>query len=60
MFRFAAAAAAFALTASTGFSPTRQMVPFVKYAQRSIAIVDVRMFDGTGAPVRDHRTVVVD
>ncbi|HWT06940.1 MAG TPA: amidohydrolase family protein [Xanthomonadales bacterium] len=73
---FAAAVAAFALTGSTsisfavtsagalaapdGFTPPRTMASIVKYAQRSIAIVDVRLFDGTGAPVRDHQTVVIE
>jgi imidazolonepropionase-like amidohydrolase len=49
-----------ALAAPSGFTPPRTMAPIVKYAQRSIAIVDVRLFDGTGAPVRDHQTVVID
>jgi imidazolonepropionase-like amidohydrolase len=49
-----------ALAAPSGFTPPRTMAPIVKYAQRSIAITDVRLFDGTGSPVRDHQTVVID
>jgi len=55
-----AASTGIALAAPRGFTPPRTMAPLVKYAQRSIAIVDVRLFDGTGAPVRDHQTVVIE
>ncbi len=42
---------------ATIFAPS--VKPFVKYGATSIAIVDVRVVDGTGAPAREHQTVLI-
>jgi len=42
---------------ATIFAPS--VKPFVKFGQSKIAITDVRVVDGTGAPAREHQTVVI-
>jgi imidazolonepropionase-like amidohydrolase len=65
-FRTAATATAIAMLANgsasaapAGYAPPRNVAPFVRFAQRSIAITDVRVIDGTGAAPRDHQTVLI-
>lgn len=48
-----------ALAAPRGYVPMRSAASFVRYAEESIAITDVRLVDGSGAPPRDHQTVVI-
>ena len=43
---------------ATIFAPT--VKPFVKYGTGNIAITDVRVVDGTGAPAREHQTVLIN
>ena len=43
---------------ATIFAPN--VKPFVKFGQRKLAITDVRVVDGTGAPAREHQTVLIE
>ena len=43
---------------ATIFAPN--VKPFVKYGMGAIAITDVRVVDGTGAPAREHQTVLIN
>jgi len=43
---------------ATIFAPN--VKPFVKYGTGAIAITDVRVVDGTGAPAREHQTVLIN
>jgi imidazolonepropionase-like amidohydrolase len=43
---------------ATIFAPN--VKPFVKYGTGAIAITNVRVVDGTGAPAREHQTVLIN
>ena len=41
-------------------APGKAVLPFVKMPAEKVAIVHVRVIDGTGAPAREDRTVLID
>lgn len=54
-----AIAAMFISGAVAAQTPSAEVRKFIKFDQPLIALTDVRVIDGTGAPAREHRTVIL-